>query len=318
MEARVARDWEGASIQTVRQTEASAAPESQTEGRGGKEGSRGRRKAMISSNGEAGETRWKVRGRREEDSPWSQKRETEREGAEEREKEPRRRPLALNCWTKERGFHPRAWLGEIEEERKKLLSALQKRLKSNIIEGITLDDLETSEDEFFDDDGFEAEYKEEQLQLPSSNVISFDEVLQRRTSVRLNRNRNVTLKDLIRHLEFYEQLEKKQSLKNNLERQKRRVRDYSKLKAKDIVNLAHDEYIEAIVEKMRQNLEQIFKKEQKIELRELTLLGFDKSSAYIAVLFLMVKEDVDIIQEDFYGKLYVTRAQKSLEEEVAN
>ena len=32
----------------------------------------------------------------------------------------------------------------------------------------------------------------------------------------------------------------------------------------------------------------------------------------------MVKEDVDIIQEDFYGKLYVTRTQKSLEEEVAN
>lgn len=198
-----------------------------------------------------------------------------------------------------------------------LFTSILLRLKSNIIEGITLDDLETPEDEFFDD-GFEANYEVEQLQMPSSNVISFDEVLQRRTSVRLNRNRNVTLKDLIRHLEFYEQLEKKQSLKNALERQKRRVRDYSKLKAKDILNLAHDEYIETVVEKMRQNLEQIFKKEDKIELRELTLLGFDKSSAYIAVLFLMVKEEVDIIQKDFYGKLYVTKAQKLAEEEVAS
>ena len=62
----------------------------------------------------------------------------------------------------------------------------------------------------------------------------------------------------------------------------------------------------------------IFKKEEKIELRELTLLGFDKSSAYIAVLFLMVKDDIDIVQEDFYGKLYVKKAQKSAEEEVAN
>ncbi len=198
-----------------------------------------------------------------------------------------------------------------------LFTSILLRLKSNIIEGITLDDLETPEDEFFDD-GFEANYEVEQLQMSSSNVISFDEVLQRRTSVRLNRNRNVTLKDLIRHLEFYEQLEKKQSLKNALERQKRRVRDYSKLKAKDILNLAHDEYIETVVEKMRQNLEQIFKKEDKIELRELTLLGFDKSSAYIAVLFLMVKEEVDIIQKDFYGKLYVTKAQKLAEEEVAS
>ena len=199
-----------------------------------------------------------------------------------------------------------------------LFTSILLRLKSNVIEGLSLEDLEPQEDEFFEDDGFEADYEVEQLQLPSSNVISFDEVLQRRTSVRLNRNRNVTLKDLIRHLEFYEQLEKKQSLKNALERQKRRVRDYSKLKAKDILNLAHDEYIETVVEKMRQNLEQIFKKEEKIELRELTLLGFDKSSAYIAVLFLMVKDDIDIVQEDFYGKLYVKKAQKSAEEEVAN
>ena len=199
-----------------------------------------------------------------------------------------------------------------------LFTSILLRLKSNVIEGLSLEDLEPQEDEFFEDDGFEADYEAEQLQLASSNVISFDEVLQRRTSVRLNRNRNVTLKDLIRHLEFYEQLEKKQSLKNALERQKRRVRDYSKLKAKDILNLAHDEYIETVVEKMRQNLEQIFKKEEKIELRELTLLGFDKSSAYIAVLFLMVKDDIDIVQEDFYGKLYVKKAQKSAEEEVAN
>ena len=201
-----------------------------------------------------------------------------------------------------------------------LFASILLRLKSNIIEGITLEDLEVPQDEFFEDDGFEAEYEPEQLQLPSSNVVSFDEVLQRRTSVRLNRNRNVTLKDLIRHLEFYEQLEKKQTLKNALERQKRRVRDYSKLKAKDILNLAHDEYIETVVEKMRQNLEQILKREDKIELRELTLLGFDRSSAYIAVLFLMVKEDIDIIQDSFYGKLYVTKAKNvSLEDsEVAS
>lgn len=199
-----------------------------------------------------------------------------------------------------------------------LFTSILLRLKSNVIDGLSLEDLEPQEDVFFDDDAFEPDYDAQQLQLPSSNVISFDEVLQRRTSVRLNRNRNVTLKDLIRHLEFYEQLEKKQSLKNALERQKRRVRDYSKLKAKDILNLAHDEYIETVVEKMRQNLEQIFKKEEKIELRELTLLGFDKSSAYIAVLFLMVKDDIDIVQEDFYGKLYVKKAQKSAEEEVAN
>ena len=102
-----------------------------------------------------------------------------------------------------------------------LFASILLRLKSNIIEGISLEDLEPQQEEFFDDDGFEADYEPEQLQLPSSNVVSFDEVLQRRTSVRLNRSRSVTLKDLIRHLEFYEQIEKKQTLKNALERQKK-------------------------------------------------------------------------------------------------
>ena len=201
-----------------------------------------------------------------------------------------------------------------------LFTSILLRLKSNIIEGITAFDLEP-QDEFFDDglefDPYEGEG--EQLQLPSTNIISFDEVLQRRTSVKLNRNRNVTLKDLIRHLEFYEELEKKQVLKNQIERQKRRVRDYSKLKAKDILNLAHDEYIETVVEKMRQNLNVILEREEKIELRELTLLGFDRSSAYIAILFLVVKDNFEIIQEDFYGKLYVTKAKPQAgEEEVAS
>ena len=201
-----------------------------------------------------------------------------------------------------------------------LFTSILLRLKSNIIDGLTVEDLDPMGEDFIDDT-FEADYEPEQLQLPSSNVISFDEVLQRRTSVRLNRNRNVTLKDLIRHLEFYEQLEKKQVLKNAIERQKRRVRDYSKLKAKDILNLAHDEYIETVVEKMRQNLNKILEREEKIELRELTLLGFDRSSAYIAILFLVVKDNFEIIQEDFYGKLYVTRAKetpKAEEEEIAS
>ena len=66
----------------------------------------------------------------------------------------------------------------------------------------------------FDDDGFIVDYSEEDDYVPTNNVVSIDEVLQRRTSVRLNRNRVVTLRDLIRQLEFYEKLEHKQSLQS--------------------------------------------------------------------------------------------------------
>ena len=46
------------------------------------------------------------------------------------------------------------------------------------------------------------------------------EVLQRRTSTKLNRNRGITLNDLIRHIEFYEKLEKKRELKDAIDSHK--------------------------------------------------------------------------------------------------
>ena len=60
---------------------------------------------------------------------------------------------------------------------------------------------------------------------------------------------------------------------------------------------------------MRQNLAQILSREENIELRELCLLGFDKSSAFIALLFLAREGMYNIKQEEFYGKLYVEKAQ---------
>jgi tRNA/tmRNA/rRNA uracil-C5-methylase (TrmA/RlmC/RlmD family) len=67
-----------------------------------------------------------------------------------------------------------------------------------------------------------------------------------------------------RQLEFYEQLDRKQSLKNSLERAKRRVKSYAKLSSDDIINLAHDEYIENSVKILHENLIKISKKKKKL------------------------------------------------------
>lgn len=194
-----------------------------------------------------------------------------------------------------------------------LFSSTLLKIKSNILDGITLEDFEVEPLDYFEDNNFEADY--EQMQIPTNNIVSFDEVLQRRTSVRLNRKRNVTLKDLIRHIQFYEDLEKKYAIKNALDRKERRVRNYSSLKAQDIKELAHDEYVEEIVERMRQNLNQILSREENIELRELCLLGFDRSSAYIALLFLARENQYEIFQNEFYGKLFVQKATEKVEQE---
>lgn len=190
-----------------------------------------------------------------------------------------------------------------------LFAAVLLKLKSNVLEGNDILSIGNPEyqEPTFDDDGFIVEYPEDEEFTPSSNVISIDEVLQRRTSVRLNRNRVVTLRDLIRQLQFYEKLEKRQSLQQAHERAKNRVRSYARFTPDDIINLAHDEYIEDCVLKLKENLVQIFEHEKRIELNELTLLGMDKISAYIALLFLTVDTEYEIEQDEFYSDLYVTR-----------
>ena len=182
-----------------------------------------------------------------------------------------------------------------------LFAAILLKLKSNVLEGLDILDFEPPQEDVFNyDDEMPLDYEEEYI--PTNNVISIDEVLQRRTSVRLNHNRVVTLRDLIRQLEFYEMLDKKQSLKNAHERAKRRVQNYAKLSPDDIINLAHDEYIE----------------KDRIELNELTLLGMDKISAYVSLLFLTVDSDYDLEQDEFYSDLYVVRRSKTQDDVLDN
>lgn len=196
-----------------------------------------------------------------------------------------------------------------------LFAAILLKLKSNVLEGIDVLDFEPQHEEDFNyDDEMPLDYEEEYI--PTNNVISIDEVLQRRTSVRLNHNRVVTLRDLIRQLEFYEMLDKKQSLKNAHERAKRRVQNYARLSPDDIINLAHDEYIENGVQRLKANLSEILNRQDKIELNELTLLGMDKINAYISLLFLTVDSDYDLVQDEFYGDLYVVKYQKPEEDNI--
>jgi len=198
-----------------------------------------------------------------------------------------------------------------------LFAAILLKLKSNVLEGCDVNEIENPEISETEQDYNDDDYSVSELDYDYSNTtpITIDEVLQRRTSVKLNRNRVVTLKDLIRQLEFYEMIDKKQALKNAHERAKRRVRNYSKFTADDIINLAHDEYILKGVERLKANLEQILERNDKIELNELTLLGMDKISAYISLLFLTPEGDYDLEQDEFYSDLYVVKRTKEISTE---
>ncbi|MBQ3642948.1 segregation/condensation protein A [bacterium] len=192
------------------------------------------------------------------------------------------------------------------------------RLKSNILVGIDAMQFEAQQEQVNPeyDDSDDSRFSDElYYQDFPDNVIPIEDIIQRRTSVKLNRNRIVTLKDLIRQLEFYEQLDKKQAIQNSLERAKRRVSSYKRMTNEDIINLAQEEYIENSVKILQENLTKIFETEEKVELNTLTLLGLDRMTAYIALLFLSVRSDFTLQQEEFYSDLYVTKGEPSIQEE---
>ena len=194
-----------------------------------------------------------------------------------------------------------------------LYAAILLKMKADILDGMDITEIiPPSEDELPYDDELPPEFEPE---IPTNNVISFDEVLQRRTSVRLNRNRVVTLRDLVRQLEFYAKLDKKVEIENAKRRAKesRRRNDLSKLTASDMVNLAQEEYIKNGVAVLKNNLMEILNREDKIELNELTLLGMDRITAYQSLLFLVAEGEYTIAQESFYSDLYVVKAPKEEE-----
>lgn len=204
-----------------------------------------------------------------------------------------------------------------------LYAALLLKMKADILDGIDITEIippdETPMDEW--DDGFMPDDMYEDY-VPTNNVASFEEVLQRRTSVRLNRNRIVTLRDLVRQLEFYAKLDKKVEIENAKKRaqQARKTRDLSKLTPSDMVNLAHEEDYKLGASILRNNLTEILNRETQIELNELVLLGMDKITAYISLLFLVTEGEYTLKQDDFYGNLYVIKNthKEASEEEIIN
>ena len=192
-----------------------------------------------------------------------------------------------------------------------LFACILLRLKSDILEG--LDPFAT--DDIIDE--FEPGYNDPEFE---DNVIPFNapslkEVIQRRTSVRLNRKRNVTLKDLIKHLEFYEALDKKRAVKNALDRAKNRANSYADFTAEDIVEMAHSNEVDRDVDTIRTVLTKLFTTEERIEMTELNSTGLDKISIYLALLFLTADDRIDLQQEEFYSDIYVVPSKNLMPEE---
>jgi len=184
-----------------------------------------------------------------------------------------------------------------------LYLAILLRMKSDSLAGINY--LNPPQDEFLDE-LLEPDFMDGAVQ-PKFQFQSLDEVIKRRTSTKQPRIRTVTLSDLIRELHRYEEMEKRRSLKEKVERSSnRRMMDYADFTADDIEEMAHEEFIEDTILSLRNILERILIHQEQVSLTEIVEEGkIDKISAFLALLFLAARGDFAMHQENFYEELYV-------------
>lgn len=194
-----------------------------------------------------------------------------------------------------------------------LYLAVLLRMKSDQLAGINyLNPPEEFEADLMDD-GLEPDFMDDGAVIqPKFRFNSLEEVIQRRTSTKQHRIRTVTLNDLIRELKKYEELERERSLREKVEKIDRRrsdMMDYSELTADDIEEMAHEEFIEDTILRLKNILERVFLKGESVSLTELVQEGkLDKISAFLALLFLSARGEVDLKQQAFYSEVYVSAA----------
>lgn len=135
-----------------------------------------------------------------------------------------------------------------------------------------------------------------------------EELIARRSSTKEARIRPVTLSDLIMELKKVEALEDRVRLKRQMAQvEARRMGAISRLNAKQIEDLAHEEFIEASVLKLKSCLADIIADHSKISLDDLMEKGqLDQVAAYVALLFLSAQNQVELSQEVFYETLWVS------------
>jgi segregation and condensation protein A len=186
-----------------------------------------------------------------------------------------------------------------------LYLAILLRMKSDQLAGINY--LNPPEDEFLNE-LLEPDFMDGgRLVQTKLHFRTLDEVIKRRTSTKQPRIRSVTLEDLIRELHKYEEIEKRRALQEKVEKvSNRRMMDYADFTADDIEEMAHEEFHEDNVMRLRNILERILLEQEQVSLTEIMQEGrLDRISAYLALLFLAARGGFSMHQDEFYAELYV-------------
>ncbi len=187
------------------------------------------------------------------------------------------------------------------------------RMKAEAMLSISSEDDNFAIDDFmeFDENGSPIIY-DSRLQPVARQITiqDLERALVRRVHSKQFRQRRVTLEQLIEALREAERIDdarqsKRRAPKIDLEGQ-HEINDVG-----DILDLAHDEDIEVIIQRIEEILSGFLTATDLVPLIELIRLlgaGGDWVDAFLAVLFLSNAGKILLEQEEFYGPLYITRS----------
>lgn len=187
-----------------------------------------------------------------------------------------------------------------------LYLAILLRMKSDQLAGIHY--LNPPEEDEFLDALLEPDFMSDGRAVrPKLSFRSLDEVIKRRTSAKQPRIRPVTLEDLLQELRKYEELEKRRSLTEKVEKvNKRRMMNYADLTADDIEEMAHEEFHEETVGHLQAVLAPLLASGGEVTLSEaMAAVRLDRVSTFIGLLFLAARGGIHLRQDTFYSEVYI-------------
>ena len=184
------------------------------------------------------------------------------------------------------------------------------RLKSDILLNISNETLlasQQAENFFPEDDLLDAD---NEVRLDLSKLESF---IVRSSLSKQQRKRKISLGDLIFALQQAEEEEERRALRAKM-RADRAFTIVAPETPDEILEIAHEEDIDEVVEKIEAIIQEHLTEEKPITLTFLSEILNNKSKPFVALLFLAHSQKIVLEQKDMYDEVYIHKAGTVIEE----
>ena len=184
------------------------------------------------------------------------------------------------------------------------------RLKSDILLNISNETLLSSQqtENFFPED--DLLFNQDEVRLDLSKLESF---IVRSSLGKQQRKRKISLSDLIFALQQAEEEEERRALRAKMRADRAFTIDASEL-PENVLEIAHEEDIEEVTSKVEAIIQEHLTDDKPITLSFISGIINNKTTPFLALLFLSHSQKVVLEQKEFYGEVFIHRAGTVLEE----